>query len=82
MNADDMTCRKLADLITEYLELMLPEADRLRLEQHLHECIDCQVHLSQVQQTIQIIRQTSQATVANAERQRLLQLFRSWQAEP
>jgi anti-sigma factor RsiW len=81
MSANDMTCRELADLITEYLELMLPEADRQRLERHLHECIDCQAHLHQVQQTIQLIRQTPQPAVADSERQRLLQLFRSWQSE-
>ncbi len=82
MTIDTMTCRELADLLTDYFELALAEPDRQRLEQHLHRCIDCRTYLEQMQRTIKVVGTLRDTVVAEPERERLLELFRNWKAAP
>ena len=35
---DEMTCRELVEILTDYLEGALPRRDRERLEEHLETC--------------------------------------------
>ena len=44
-----MTCEHLVDLVTDYLEGALGEADRARFDEHIAECPMCQVHLRRMQ---------------------------------
>ena len=36
---DEMTCKELVEVVSDYLEGRLPSNDRRRLEEHLGECI-------------------------------------------
>jgi predicted anti-sigma-YlaC factor YlaD len=38
---DEMSCRELVDVITEYLEGTMDPFDRVRFEAHLDECPYC-----------------------------------------
>lgn len=43
-----MTCRDLAELITDYLEGRLALLDRVRFQLHLGICRDCRAYLKQM----------------------------------
>ena len=46
--ADDLACIEEVELITDYLEGALPDADRRRLEAHLTSCDGCTEYLEQM----------------------------------
>ena len=48
---EEMSCRELVDLITDYLEGTMAEADRARFEAHLGECDYCVNYLAQMRDT-------------------------------
>ena len=45
---DDLACIEEVELITEYLEGALPDAERRRLEAHLESCPGCTAYLEQM----------------------------------
>ena len=46
-----MSCRQLAELITDYLEGKLGFGERLRFQLHLGICRHCRAYLSQLEET-------------------------------
>ena len=77
-----LTCRELVELVTEYLELVLPEDERQRFENHLHGCVGCQAYVQQIQQTRSLIGSLRDAELPLEQRNQLIELFRRWQAAP
>ena len=77
----EITCRELVELVTAYLEGALPEADRVRFEQHLVICRDCSAHMDQMRATQRALRSVGTARVDPAARARLLDAFRDWRSE-
>jgi anti-sigma factor RsiW len=45
---DDLACTEAVELITDYLEGALPDADRRRLEAHVSSCPGCTEYLEQM----------------------------------
>ena len=45
---DDLPCTEEVELITDYLEGALPDAERRRLELHLRTCPACTEYLAQM----------------------------------
>jgi anti-sigma factor RsiW len=52
MVLDEMTCRELVEIVTEYLEEALSDRNRLRFEAHLADCPHCLLYLEQMRMTI------------------------------
>jgi anti-sigma factor (TIGR02949 family) len=46
--ADDLECVEVVELVADYLEGALPEADARRLERHLDTCPGCSEYLHQL----------------------------------
>jgi anti-sigma factor RsiW len=46
--SDDLECVHVVELVTDYLEGALPEADARRLERHLGTCPGCAEYLEQL----------------------------------
>ena len=57
MTGDDLACRELVELVTEYLEGALSALDRARVNGHLGECVDCAEYVAQIRRTIDVVRQ-------------------------
>jgi predicted anti-sigma-YlaC factor YlaD len=55
MPTDEMTCKELVELVTEYLEGTLSALDCGRFEEHLAECPGCHTYLQQMRQTIRVL---------------------------
>jgi len=77
---DDMTCRELVEVVTDYLEGALPERDRARLEAHLAECPHCEEYVAQMRATVEILSELPAEPVNPARQEQLLAAFRGWRS--
>ena len=75
---DEMTCRDLVELVTDYLEGALPDHDRVRLEAHLAGCTYCEDYIAQMRQTIRVLGRLPAAAVDPARQEEVLRAFRGW----
>jgi anti-sigma factor RsiW len=82
LSAAELTCQELVELVTDYLEGVLPPADRSRFEAHLAGCRGCRAYLRQVRQTIRLAGRLTDDAVPAATKQRLLDAFRAWKSGP
>jgi len=75
---DELTCRELVELVTDYLEEMLPSAVLARFEAHLLECDDCPMYIDQLRTTIRLVGRLDEADVSPNARVALLREGRAW----
>ncbi len=76
--SDEMSCRDLVELVTEYLEGTLPPADRMRFEDHLGICPPCKTYVDQMRQTLRACGSLPRDTISDDARRALLDVFRDW----
>ena len=57
MSADELTCRELVELVTDYAEDALSPEQRARFEAHVAACEGCRRYLDQYRRTIDLVRQ-------------------------
>jgi predicted anti-sigma-YlaC factor YlaD len=73
---DELACRDVVELVTDYLEGAMSEAARSRFEAHLAGCEGCTNYLSQMRTTIQLTGRLTEDSLPPDIRDRLLQTFR------
>ena len=73
-----MTCREVVQLLTDYLEGALPDADRARVEEHLAGCDACTAFLAQLRIAGRVIAGLATVEGPAALRADLLKAFRDW----
>ena len=81
MNAaapDEMTCRELVEVITDYIEGTMPSHDRERFDQHLTECPYCVNYVDQMRETIDTLGDLREESIPPDTREELLEAFRGW----
>jgi anti-sigma factor RsiW len=76
--SEDLTCAELVELVTDYLEGELPEADRVRFEEHLGVCDGCSSYLEQMRTTIELTGRLSETDLDPRTKDALLATFREW----
>jgi len=77
---DDMACRELVEVVTDYLEGALGAVDRARFEAHLADCGGCRDYLDQMRRTIQAVGRIDAERLPAELRDGLLASFRDWRA--
>ena len=75
---DEMTCQQVVKIINDYLEGVLPDAERERFEAHLQGCQGCRRYLHQMQTTVRIAGTLTEESVDPDARDELVRLFRDW----
>ena len=75
---EEMTCKELVELVTEYLEGTLPDDTRRSMEHHLAGCDGCTNYLEQMRQTIRLTGKLREENLTSQQRDDLLRLFRDW----
>lgn len=75
---EEITCKDLVDLITDYLEGTLTPPERRRFETHLDQCPPCRNYMEQMRGTIRAVGRLSEESLSPAVRDQLLQVFRDW----
>jgi anti-sigma factor RsiW len=74
---DDLACKELVELVTEYLEGTLTPRDRARFDEHVAGCPACEAYLEQMRTTIALARTGAQLG-ERPEVASLLEVFRDW----
>ena len=77
----EMPCRELVEVITDYLEDVLPHDDRLRFEAHLAECDACRDYVDQFGQTIALSGRVEPEQLPSGLQDELMNAFRAWRGE-
>lgn len=78
MFVNEMTCKELVELVTDYFEDALPASERLRFEDHLAGCVPCTRYLEQMRRTILVVGRLREDDLSTEVREDLLTLFRAW----
>jgi anti-sigma factor RsiW len=78
---NELACRQVVELVTDYLEGTLPRAQRRRLEAHLAGCPHCSEYLEQMRATIRLTGRIASSDVTAEMEDDLGAIYRSWRAE-
>jgi anti-sigma factor RsiW len=77
MSYDDILCEHVVELVTEYLEGALPDAERARFETHVASCEGCDRYVEQIRITVDLTRKSA-ALDQRPEISALLSAFRGY----
>ena len=77
-DTEALSCQELVELVTDYLEGALGEADLRRFEQHIAGCGGCTRYLAQLRQTIRITGTLTPDDLSSQAEKALLDAFRGW----
>jgi anti-sigma factor RsiW len=75
---EEMSCRELVDVITDYVEGNMAPQDRSRFDAHLAECPYCVNYLDQMRATIAALGGLTEESISSEARGELLEAFRGW----
>ena len=78
---EDLTCRELVELVTDYLDHRLALDDHVQLEQHLVLCTGCRHHLDQMRGTLRVLRTGRDEELRPETLDALMDAFRGWRAD-
>jgi anti-sigma factor RsiW len=73
---DDLSCRELVEIVTDYLEGTLPAEERARVDRHLVDCPGCTTYIEQMRETVRLTGRLREEDVPPAAREALLRAFR------
>jgi anti-sigma factor RsiW len=74
---EEVACRQVVELVTDYLEGDLPEPLRAAVERHLSECPPCGDYVEQMRATAAALRQVRIESISPVARDELVAAFRS-----
>jgi predicted anti-sigma-YlaC factor YlaD len=78
MSVDELTCKELVEVVTDYLEGRLPPAERVRFEEHVAFCSWCRTYLDQMRETVRLTGTLAEDDLSPEARDGLLRAFRDW----
>jgi predicted anti-sigma-YlaC factor YlaD len=78
MSVDELTCKELVEVVTEYLEGRLPPVERVRFEEHVAFCSWCRTYLDQMRETVRLTGTLRENDLSPEVRDGLLRVFRDW----
>jgi anti-sigma factor RsiW len=73
-------CVEVVELMTDYLEGLLPPADRARFEAHIAGCVHCTAYLAQMRMTLRMVRDIEPEELDPGIERGLLDAFKHWKA--
>jgi anti-sigma factor RsiW len=77
-SAEHITCQEVVELVTAYLETVLPADEAGLFEQHLNFCDGCIWYVEQMRATVATVGRISEDDVPPETREKLLTAFREW----
>jgi anti-sigma factor RsiW len=76
-----LVCQQAVELVTDYLEGVLPGAQRRRFEAHLAGCVDCPEYLAQIRAVITLAGTITPDDMTPRMRGEFIGLYRRWRAD-
>ena len=81
VDPDELSCRELVELISDYIEDALPPDERTLFEEHLVICEGCVNYLGQMERTVEVVGTLRPEHVDYDAREALLGAFRGWRSQ-
>ncbi|HXV95325.1 MAG TPA: zf-HC2 domain-containing protein [Gaiellaceae bacterium] len=78
MSVDELTCKELVEVVTDYLEGRLSPAEQVRFEEHVAFCSWCRTYLDQMRETVRVTGTLAEKDLSPEAREGLLRAFRDW----
>jgi anti-sigma factor RsiW len=78
---DELVCRQVVELVSDYLEGALSRSERRRFERHLAGCEHCTEYLEQMRATIALTGRLSPEDLTPMMREEFTALYRRWRSE-
>lgn len=76
--SDELTCKELVELVTDYLEGALAPDERRRFEEHLVVCDGCTGYLDSIRLAIRVVGRLTEGDLLPEMERELLAAFRGW----
>lgn len=73
-----MDCDEFVELVTDFLDGALSQADQDRFVEHLTMCDGCETYLAQFRQTIDTLGELPVESISDEAREKLLTAFRGF----
>ena len=73
-----LTCREVVELVSDYLDDVLPDDERHAVDSHLAGCVGCSIVLGEVRETIRMTGMLTEDHLTAEQRRTLLEAFRGW----
>ena len=74
----DIVCREAVELVTDYLEDDLSQAQRRRFEAHLAYCPDCPEYLAQMRAIVALAGRVTPDDLTPGMREGFVSVYRRW----
>jgi anti-sigma factor RsiW len=78
---NELVCREIVEMITDYLEDALSRSERRRFEAHLAGCEHCTEYLEQMRATIRLTGRLQTEDLTPAMREEFAALYRRLRSE-
>jgi anti-sigma factor RsiW len=75
-----LTCREVVELLSDYLDGELPEAERVRVDEHLAGCDGCTMVLDELRETLRLAGMLTAEHLSETQRTTLVEAFRGWKS--
>ncbi len=76
-----MNCSEIVELVTEYIEGLLPPEQQSRFESHLADCQGCRNYVEQMRMTIRLTGKLGEESLSDEIENEMLKAFRKWKDE-
>ena len=80
MSGEDLTCKEVVEIVSDYLEGALSAEDRARFDAHVSACEGCTSYVEQMRETIRLTGMLTEEQVPVEQRERLRRAFRDWKS--
>jgi anti-sigma factor RsiW len=77
-NPNELSCKELVEIVTDYIEGALSPADQRRFELHIGKCDWCKLYIDQIRLTIKAAGKLAEDSIDPRAREELLAVFRGW----
>jgi hypothetical protein len=74
----ELACIEVVEVVTDYLEGVMPTRKRRLLEEHLTACDGCDAYIEQMRRTIEVSGRLREEDIPAELEERLLVAFREW----
>lgn len=78
---NEIPCRRIVEMVTDYLEGSLSRSQRRRFERHLDGCPHCLEYLAQMRATLRLTGRLRAADLTPEMEEDFAEIYRRWRAE-
>jgi anti-sigma factor RsiW len=75
-----LSCQELVELVTDYFEGALSDADRVRFDAHIAGCDACTIYVQQMRDMLVVLGELTTESISAEAEAELRAAFRDWKA--